>query len=144
MAESNGQRRPRVIIIGGGFAGLNAAKGLKKAPVDVLLVDKNNYHLFQPLLYQVATAELEPAAIAFPIRAILRKQQNVTVALTEIQSIDLERNLLRLPRGEISYDYLIIASGVRQTYYGNDQYQPHVRGNARVPGLLGSFVGRHG
>ncbi len=123
MSDTTDSNRPRVIIIGGGFAGINAAKGLKKAPVDVVLVDKHNFHLFQPLLYQVATAELEPAAIAFPIRSILRKQSNVTVGLAEVVGIDLAGKRVQMPRGEVHYDYLIVAAGVRQSYFGNEGYR---------------------
>ncbi|MEA3337211.1 MAG: NAD(P)/FAD-dependent oxidoreductase [Chloroflexota bacterium] len=114
----------KVIVIGGGFAGLNVVKGLKKAPVDITLVDRRNHHVFQPLLYQVATAELEPASIGAPIRSILSEQQNATVGLAEVQGVDLARKVILLPRGEIAYDYLVIATGVQQSYFGHDEYRP--------------------
>lgn len=114
---------PKIIVIGGGFAGLNAVKGLKNAPVDITLVDRRNYHVFQPLLYQVATAELEPASIAAPIRSILSKQKNVSVGLGEVHGVDLARKRIQMPRGELSYDYLIIAIGVQQSYFGHDEYR---------------------
>ncbi|BCR06903.1 NADH dehydrogenase [Desulfuromonas versatilis] len=114
---------PRVLIVGGGFAGLNAAKGLADAPVSVFLVDRHNYHLFQPLLYQVATAVLSPAEIATPIRHVLRDQQNVRIGLAELNGIDLARKTVSLPRGEIGYDYLILATGATHSYFGQDQWE---------------------
>lgn len=122
-------RRPRVVIIGGGFGGLNAATALKKADVDILLIDKMNHHLFQPLLYQVATAALSPADIAKPIREIVNKQKNVRVILDEALWIDRERNVVGLTEDEIAFDYLIIAVGTKHSYFGNDQWAE------RAPGL---------
>src|SRR5215813_11259935 len=103
--------RPRVVIIGGGFGGLYAARALRKAPVDVTLIDRRNYHLFQPLLYQVATATLNPSDIAYPIRAVLRRQKNVTVVLAEAASVDVAQKKVILRDGEVGYDFLIVASG---------------------------------
>lgn len=121
----------RVVIIGGGFAGLNAAKALRQAPVGVTLVDRRNFHLFQPLLYQVATGGLSPGDIASPLRWILRKQKNATVLLGEVSDIDVDRRLVILEqdRGEISYDSLILATGATHTYFGNEDWE-HI-----APGL---------
>src|SRR6476659_9792476 len=105
------RRRPRVIIVGGGFGGLYAARALKRVDVDVLVLDRTNHHLFQPLLYQVATATLAPSDIATPIRWLLRKQKNTDVLMAEVRGIDAARRLVRLDNGrELSYDYLIVAA----------------------------------
>src|SRR5437764_8292578 len=104
---------PHVIIAGGGFAGLYAARALRRAPVRITLVDRHNYHLFQPLLYQVATAALNPSDIAAPIRSILRRQPNVSVLLGEAASIDVNAKVVALADGaELAYAYLIVATGV--------------------------------
>src|SRR6059058_1579826 len=116
--------RHRVVIIGGGFAGLRAARALRNAPVDVTLIDRRNYHLFQPLLYQVATATLNPSDIAYPIRAILRKQQNATVILAEAIGIDPAQKKVLLRDGELAYDYLIVASGATHSYFGHNEWEP--------------------
>src|SRR5258707_609889 len=100
-----------IVILGGGFGGLDAARALAGAPVRVTLLDRHNYHLFQPLLYQVATASLSPGDVASPIRWVLRKQQNVQVLLAEATAIDAAVRRVILDRGEISYDYLIVATG---------------------------------
>src|SRR5258707_12683237 len=100
----------RIVIIGGGFGGLYAAKALAKVPIRITLVDRHNYHLFQPLLYQVATAALNPSDIAAPIRAVLRKQKNASVIMGDATGIDLDRKLVRLAAGELPYDILIIAT----------------------------------
>lgn len=121
---------PRVVIVGGGFAGLNAARTLKKAPVHVTLVDRRNYHLFQPLLYQVATAALAPGEIASPIRGILRKQRNTEVVMAEVTGVDREAKLVRLGDGSaLSYDYLIIAAGAVDQYFGHSEW------SVEAPGL---------
>ncbi len=120
---------PHVVILGGGFGGLAAARGLRRAPVRVTLVDRRNHHLFQPLLYQVATAGLNPSDIAEPIRRILRKQRNANVILAEAASIDLPGKRVILADGEVAYDFLIVATGATHSYFGKDEY-------ARVaPGL---------
>ena len=112
-----------VVIIGGGFGGLAAARALKRAPVRVTLLDRHNHHVFQPLLYQVATAALSPGDIAAPIRWILRHQRNVQVLLAEAQAIDLARRVVRLDGGdELAYDYLIVAAGAANQYFGHDEW----------------------
>lgn len=116
--------RPHVVIVGGGFGGLEAAKALAQKPVKVTLVDSSNHHLFQPLLYQVATAGLSPAEIAIPIRAVLRRAKNVRTIMARADTIDLEGRRVELADGEaLHYDRLIIAAGARSTYFGNDQWR---------------------
>ncbi|HEU4630850.1 MAG TPA: NAD(P)/FAD-dependent oxidoreductase [Gemmatimonadaceae bacterium] len=118
--------RPHVVIIGGGFAGMHAARRLAGAPVDVTLVDRTNHHLFQPLLYQVATATLTPSDIAVPIRWMLRRQRAATVLLGEVDAVDLEARRVRLDGGreELTYDFLIVATGARHSYFGHDDWEP--------------------
>ena len=120
--------RPRVVVVGAGFGGLWAARALARAPVDVLIVDRHNYHLFQPLLYQVATAGLEPESIARPVRTILRKQRNVDFRLTEVTGVDLARRELATAGGPIGYDYLILAMGGETNYFGLDGLRRHAFG----------------
>jgi NADH dehydrogenase len=116
---------PRVIVIGGGFGGLYAARALAKHPVEVKLIDRANYHLFQPLLYQVATAALSPGDIAEPLRAILRKYRNVEVLLGDVTRIDPEARQVQLADGAtFSYDYLILATGARHSYFGHPEWEP--------------------
>ncbi len=119
---------PRVVIVGGGFAGLAAARGLASATVDVLLIDRHNYHLFQPLLYQVATAGLSPGEIAWPIRSLLRRQSNARVVLGEIDSVDTGAKLVRVGERDISYDFLVLATGARHAYFGHSDWEPHAPG----------------
>lgn len=119
MATEN---KKRVAIIGAGFAGLAAAQALRKADLEIFLIDRRNHHVFQPLLYQVATAALSPAQIAQPIRAIMRKQENCTVVLGEVTGIDKEGQRIFGEKGELAYDYLIIATGATHTYFGNDTW----------------------
>ena len=117
---------PHVVIIGGGFGGLNAAKALRRAPVRVTVVDRHNHHLFQPLLYQVATATLSPGDIASPIRWILRHARNTRVLLADVRAIDLVNRQVVLEDGSsIEYDYLIVATGTSHTYFGHDEWAPH-------------------
>jgi NADH dehydrogenase FAD-containing subunit len=115
--------RPRVVIIGGGFGGLSAARALARAPVDVTLIDRHNYHLFQPLLYQVATAGLAPNTIAAPIRAILRSQTNATVLMETVTGIDPAQRSLLVGGGRLRYDFLVIAMGARHAYFGHDEWE---------------------
>ncbi|HEY7058993.1 MAG TPA: NAD(P)/FAD-dependent oxidoreductase [Vicinamibacterales bacterium] len=120
---------PRVVIIGGGFGGLYAARALKGAPVDVTIVDRRNHHVFQPLLYQVATAGLSPGDIASPIRWILRKQRNTEVLLGEVDRVELAKRVIHLKDGfEIPYDFLIIAAGATHAYFGHDDWQNYAPG----------------
>jgi NADH:ubiquinone reductase (H+-translocating) len=123
VGESLAQSRARVVIIGGGFGGLYAARALKDAPVQVTLLDRRNYHLFQPLLYQVATAGLSPADIASPIRAITRSQPNLRVLLAEATRIDLDAREVHFDDTRLPYDHLIIATGAENFYFGNDQWE---------------------
>ncbi|HNB25209.1 MAG TPA: FAD-dependent oxidoreductase, partial [Candidatus Melainabacteria bacterium] len=126
--NSDQKGKPRVVIVGGGFGGLSAAQALRHAQVSVTLVDKTNYHLFQPLLYQVAMAGLAPGDIAHPIRSILRTQQNAEVILAEIEKVDLKNNLLHSSIGNISYDYLILAAGAQTNYFGHNDWPEHAVG----------------
>lgn len=113
---------PRVAIVGGGFAGLNAAKALRKAPVEVTLIDRRNFHLFQPLLYQVATGGLSPANIAAPLRWIFRSQRNCEVLLAEVVGFDLDGKRVLTTEGDAPYDYLVVAAGSRHSYFGKDEW----------------------
>lgn len=117
--------RPHVVIVGGGFAGLNTAKALRKAPVRITLIDKRNFHLFQPLLYQVATASLSASDIAYPIRSILRHQRNATVLMGEVTAIDLQHQHVILGTGKLSWDYLVVATGMQSSYFGHDEWRQH-------------------
>ena len=120
--------RRRVVLVGGGFGGLQAARALRWADVDVVLVDRRNHHVFQPLLYQVATAGLSPGDIASPIRWILRRQQNVQVLLGEALRIDAAAHVLHLDIGRLHYDALIVATGATHAYFGHDDWQTHAPG----------------
>ena len=119
---------PRVVIIGGGFGGLEAAKALRKTDVRVTLLDRQNHHLFQPLLYQVATAALSPADIAEPLRHILRKQENAEVILGEAERIDVHRKKVVTADGELDYDFLIVAAGARHSYFGHEKWEKFAPG----------------
>ncbi len=127
---------PRVVVIGGGFAGINVAKSLSKTAVEVDLIDKRNYHLFQPLLYQVATGELDPANIAAPIRKILWKQKNVHIALGEVTDIDFDQKLVHFDGGKLDYDYLVIATGAQQSYFGHDEFRKYAPGLKSIDDAL--------
>jgi NADH dehydrogenase len=127
--NSSTRRRPHVVIVGGGFAGLSAARALKDAAADVTLVDRHNHHVFQPLLYQVATASLSSADIASPLRHILRRQRNATVLLAEATGVDLQGGRLLLRDGDLAYDFLVLAAGATHSYFGHDDWA------AAAPGL---------
>jgi NADH dehydrogenase len=118
----------RAVIVGAGFAGLYAAKGLSGESLEVVVVDRQNHHLFQPLLYQVATASLSGPDVATPIRRILRRQENARVLWAEATAIDLERRVLRLERGAIAWDWLVVATGATHSYFGHDEWAPHAPG----------------
>ena len=123
--EFTQSRRARVVIVGGGFAGIHAAKSLAHLPVDVTVVDRRNHHTFQPLLYQVALAVLSPADIAQPIRTILRGQKNTEVLMDEVVGIDVAARQLSLASGaHLDYDYLALATGATHSYFGNEQWAP--------------------
>src|SRR5688572_5877773 len=117
-----------VVVLGGGFGGLWATRALKHAPVRVTLVDRTNHHLFQPLLYQVATAGLSAPDIAAPLRHILRRQRNVTVRLDEVRAIDPAQRSVRCAGGTLDYDYLIVAVGASHSYFGHDEWSAHAPG----------------
>jgi NADH dehydrogenase len=121
--ETRTAAAPRVVIIGAGFGGLEAAKHLGDEPVCVTVIDRTNYHLFQPLLYQVATAALSPADIAAPVRGILGKYENIEVILAEAQAVDVRARVVRTSEREIKYDYLILATGARHSYFGHDEWE---------------------
>ena len=125
-------RRPRVVIVGAGFGGLTVATKLAKADVDVTVLDRHNYHCFQPLLYQVATAELSPADIAWPIRHVLRRQKNARVLLGAVQSIDLENRQVIADTTTVPYDELVLATGVTHSYFGHDEWEKSAPGLKRV------------
>jgi NADH dehydrogenase len=122
---------PRVVVIGAGFAGLNAAKALRRAPVEITIVDRRNFHLFQPLLYQVAAAALNPSDIAYPIRSVFRRQRNViAVLLADVTGVDVDEKVVTLDDGsEVRYDYLVVATGATHSYFGHDEWAE------RAPGL---------
>ena len=117
------KKLPHVVILGAGFGGLTAAKKLKNVPVRITLIDKNNYHLFQPLLYQVAIAALVPSQVAYPVRTIFRDQKNLTFQMGEVTEIDLGARYVKLNGSVIAYDYLIVAAGGRMNFYGNESVE---------------------
>lgn len=129
--------RPHVVIIGGGFAGIGAAKALRYAPADVTLIDRSNHFVFQPLLYQVATGALAPSDIAVPIRWVLRSVRNLTVLAANVESIDKEQHSVRLSTGDtVPYDYLIVAAGSRHSYFGHDEFEPFAPGLKTIEDAL--------
>jgi len=129
-------QNPRVVIIGGGFGGLQAARRLAHSPVRITLIDRKNHHTFQPLLYQVATAGISPGEIAAPIRWIVRGRHNVEVLLGEVQDFDLEKRVVRLPDLEVPYDYLIVAAGASHAYFGHDEWEPLAPGLKTIEDAL--------
>jgi NADH dehydrogenase len=122
----------RVAIVGAGFGGLEAAKALRRAPVDVIVIDRNNHHCFQPLLYQVATAALSPADIAWPIRHILRDQLTAAVLMEEVTGVDAHRKVLHTNFGEVPSDILVIATGAMHSYFGRDEWAEYAPGHKRI------------
>jgi NADH dehydrogenase len=119
---------PRVVILGAGFAGINAAKALERAPVRVTIIDRKNHHTFQPLLYQVALAVLSPAEIASPIRNVLRRAPNMEVLLGEVAGFDLEKRVVRIDGLDLPYDFLVVASGATHAYFGHPEWEQHAPG----------------
>lgn len=124
--------RPRVVIAGAGFGGIEAARALAKSVVDVTIVDRQNHHCFQPLLYQVATAALSPADVAWPIRHIFRRQANATVLMAEVRGIDLDGRLVHTDAIDIPYDYLVLATGAAHSYFGHDEWAEAAPGLKRI------------
>jgi NADH:quinone reductase (non-electrogenic) len=124
---------PTVVVVGAGFGGLNAARALRRAPVNVVLLDRNNYHLFQPLLYQVATAGLEPEQIAKPVRAILRRQRNFDFRMVEVTGVDFAQRRLETSAGPISYDYLVLSHGGETNFFGLDSMMTNGLGLKDIP-----------
>src|SRR6266704_1417191 len=124
--------RAKVVIIGAGFGGIETAKSLRRAEVDVTVLDRQNHHCFQPLLYQVATAALSPADVAWPIRHILRKQDNATVLMAEVRGVDTEKRLVHTDSITIAYDYLVLATGATHSYFGHDEWSELAPGLKRI------------
>ena len=127
---------PRIVIVGGGFAGVNLVKALKNKPVQVVLIDKHNYHTFQPLLYQVSSSGLEPDSIAYPLRKIIKNSNNIFFRLAEVNEIDSEANQLVTSIGVLSYDYLVIATGTKTNYFGNEAIEKNSMPMKNVPQAL--------
>jgi len=127
---------PRVVIVGSGFGGLNAAQALARARVRITIIDRRNYHTFQPLLYQVATAGLSPGEIAAPIRSILRSDKNIEVLMAEVTGFDLDRRVVVTPEGQIPYDYLIVAAGATHSYFGHEEWEPYAPGLKTIEDAL--------
>src|SRR5215468_3708937 len=133
VVEAHRSERKRVVIIGGGFAGIAAARALRRADVDVLLIDRRNHHIFQPLLYQVATAVLSPADIAAPIRQLEAKYRNVTVLLAEVTGVDVASRMIEAAAPgvgvrKIAFDYLMVATGMHPNYFGHDEFAQYAPG----------------
>jgi NADH dehydrogenase len=129
MTSSDQKSKQRVIIVGGGFAGLACARALARSPVDIVLIDRQNHHCFQPLLYQVATAALSPADIAWPIRAILSRQENLRVVMANVTAVDTQARIVHADALALPYDFLVLACGVTHAYFGHDEWE------AAAPGL---------
>src|SRR5579872_4265617 len=123
---------PRVIIVGGGFGGLFAARALSRAPVNLTLIDKRNYHLFRPMLYQVATGLLSADQIAGPLRSILSRQRNIEVLQDEVTGIDVANRLVHLTQHQLPYDFLILATGIQYNYFGHDEWRQIAPGLASL------------
>src|ERR1035437_2765258 len=134
--ETTGKAMPRVVIVGAGFGGLNAAQAQAKAHVQITVIDRKNFHTFQPLLYPVATAGLSPGEIAAPIRSILRSHRNIEVLMAEVSGFDLGRHIVHTPETEIHYDYLIVAAGAGHSYFGHDEWEPYAPGLKTIEDAL--------
>ena len=130
------QARPQVVIVGAGFGGLEAAKALRRAPVDITVLDRNNHHLFQPLLYQVATAALSPADVAWPIRYILHGQDNTTVLMENVTGVDTAAKRVVTNVGSVPYDFLILATGATHSYFGHDEWAKVAPGLKQIEDAL--------
>jgi len=128
--------RPRVVIVGAGFGGLNAARSLGNAPVQITVIDHKNFHTFQPLLYQVATAGLSPGEIAAPIRSILRSHKNIEVLMGDVIGVDLEKRVVETADSSIPYDYLVVAAGATHSYFGHDEWEPYAPGLKTIEDAL--------
>src|SRR5215468_8265737 len=124
--------RAKVVIIGAGFGGIETAKALRRAAIELTVIDRQNHHCFQPLLYQVATAALSPADVAWPIRHILRKQKNTTVLMAEVDAIDTAKRLVRADSISVPYDYLVLATGATHSYFGHDEWAEAAPGLKRI------------
>ena len=135
-AELNAGRRPQVVILGAGFGGLYAARFLKRAAVAITVIDRRNHHLFQPLLYQVATAALSPGDIAYPIRAVLRRQKNARVLLAEAIAVETDGRTVILKDGVVPYDYLILATGARHSYFSHPEWERYAPGLKSIEDAL--------
>src|SRR5437868_4187359 len=127
---------PRVVIVGAGFGGLNAARGLASSHAQVIIVDRRNHHTFQPLLYQVATGGLSPGEIAAPIRSVFRGDKDVISLLEEVQSFDLDRRIVHTAEQDIAYDYLIVAAGATHAYFGHEEWEPFAPGLKTIEDAL--------
>jgi NADH dehydrogenase len=132
MTATRVAARPRVVVVGAGFGGLSATLELAKAPLDVTLIDRRNYHLFQPLLYQVATAGLSPADIAYPVRSIVSRHRNVSVMLGKVTGVDLAGRAVLVGERRVPYDYLVIATGARHAYFGHDEWEAYAPGLKKI------------
>jgi NADH dehydrogenase len=132
----DGRKLPRVVIVGAGFGGLNAAQALGRANAKITVIDRKNYHTFQPLLYQVATAGLSPGEIAAPIRSILSSHKNVEVLMAEVTGFDLDRGKVETPDADIPYDYLIVAAGASHAYFGHEDWEPFAPGLKTIEDAL--------
>src|SRR5579859_4357557 len=130
------QEVPRVVIVGAGFGGLNAAQAMASAPVRITVVDRKNHHTFQPLLYQVATAGLSPGEIAAPIRSILRSHKNIEVLMGEVIGVDLEKRVVETAETQVPYDYLVVAAGATHSYFGHDEWEPYAPGLKTIEDAL--------
>src|SRR5262245_52109380 len=119
----NTKALPHIVIIGSGFGGMEVAHGLAKAPADITLVDRHNYHLFQPLLYQVAIAGLLPTQIAYPLRTIFRKQKNISFQMGEVTEVNLKDHYIKMDGSVIAYDYLVLAAGGETNFFGNQSIE---------------------